>query len=98
MSHHSTSQVNPALDALFEAIAREHLFVETLQTRDWDRLDFHEVAVWGIRSALQAAYEAGQNASQRAAKSTRSPTAKPRRARTAGPASATPVDSAAAVL
>ena len=98
MSHHSTSQVNPAPDALFEAIAREHLFVETLQTRDWDRLDFHEVAVWGIRSALQAAYEAGQNASQRAAKPTRSPTAKPRRARTAAQVSATPVDSAAAVL
>ena len=98
MSHHSTSQVNPAPDALFEAIAREHLFVETLETRHWDRLDFHEVAVWGIRSALKAAYEAGQNASQRAGKPTRSPTAKPRRARTAAPASATSVDSAAAVL
>jgi hypothetical protein len=41
-------------------IARQHLGVETLETRRSDRLDFHEVAVWQIEAALRAAYEAGR--------------------------------------
>lgn len=45
---------------LFTQIAQEHLFVETLETRKMDSLDFHEVSVWGIKMALQKAYEAGQ--------------------------------------
>lgn len=48
------------LQQLLEKIALDHLFVDTLQTRHSDRLDFHEVSVWGIQSALQAAFEAGQ--------------------------------------
>ncbi|MFY2006987.1 DUF6900 domain-containing protein [Achromobacter xylosoxidans] len=39
-------------------IAREHLFLETLETRK-SGLDFREQAVWCIRDALQAAYLAG---------------------------------------
>lgn len=45
----------------FNQIALDHLFVETLETRHSDRLDFHEVSVWGIKSALQAAFDAGRN-------------------------------------
>lgn len=45
---------------LFTAIAREHLRIATLETRNHDRLDFHEVAVWSVRAALQAAYDAGR--------------------------------------
>jgi len=49
----------PPLDKLFEQIANEHLYIETLETQHSDRLDFHEVAVWGIKCALAAAYAAG---------------------------------------
>ena len=61
-----TTQTKPAADAqrnaLLLEIAERHLFVETLETRNSDRLDFHEHAVWAIRSALEAAYEAGRRA------------------------------------
>ncbi|WP_322074709.1 DUF6900 domain-containing protein [Burkholderia cepacia] len=47
-------------EALLETIAREHLLIWTLQERKSDRLDFHSVAVWNVRDALAAAYEAGR--------------------------------------
>lgn len=47
---------------LFEEIAKEHLNTETLETRNSDSLDFHDVSVWGITAALEAAYQAGLNA------------------------------------
>jgi len=47
------------LDPLFTAIAREHLGIATLETRNRDALDFHEVSVCGIKRALLAAYQAG---------------------------------------
>lgn len=50
------------LDQLFQQIALDHLFVDTLETRNSDRLDFHEVSVWGIKTALQAAFDAGSQA------------------------------------
>ena len=50
------------LDQLFQRIALDHLFVDTLETRNSDRLDFHEVSVWGIKTALQAAFDAGKQA------------------------------------
>jgi hypothetical protein len=40
----------------------DHLFIETLQTRHRDSLDFHDVSVWGVKSALQAAFDAGLRA------------------------------------
>ncbi len=33
---------------------------ETLETRNSDRDDFREVAVWNMREALEAAYAAGR--------------------------------------
>lgn len=51
----------PNTDKLFTAIARQHLNVETLETRKRDCLDFHDCSVWGIKSALQAAYDAGRD-------------------------------------
>jgi hypothetical protein len=45
-------------DKLFTAIAREHLRIAKLDDTFTDR-DFHEVAVWSVRAALAAAYEAG---------------------------------------
>jgi hypothetical protein len=47
------------LDQLLTQIANRHLRIDTLETRNSDSLDFHEVAVWILREALQAAYLAG---------------------------------------
>ena len=44
---------------LFTRIAQTHLSIETLETRHRDSLDFHDVGVWSVRDALQAAYDAG---------------------------------------
>ena len=53
MTHHSST---------LEQIARQHLGLETLETRRSDQLDFHDLAVWSIEAALQAAFEAGKRA------------------------------------
>ncbi len=50
------------LEQLFQRIALDHLFIDTLETRHSDRLDFHEVSVWAVKSALQAAFDAGVKA------------------------------------
>jgi predicted metal-dependent hydrolase len=46
-------------DDAIERIALDLLGLETLQARKSDSLDFHELAVWDIRDALEAAYTAG---------------------------------------
>lgn len=40
-------------------IATSILRLDTLETRKLDRLDFHDIAVWQIKEALEEAYEAG---------------------------------------
>jgi hypothetical protein len=52
------------LERLLNQIAAEHLHIDTLATRNRDRLDFHEVSVWGLKEALQAAFTAGQQSKQ----------------------------------
>jgi hypothetical protein len=47
-------------DTILAEIAAKHLFLETLETRNSDSLDFHDMAVWSIKAALEAAYEAGR--------------------------------------
>lgn len=47
------------IDHLLTLIAQKHLGIETLETRNSDRLDFHDTAVWCIKDALEAAYKAG---------------------------------------
>ena len=47
------------LDELLTDIAKKHLNIETLETRNSDSLDFHDVAVWCIKDALKSSYEAG---------------------------------------
>ena len=49
-----------APDALILEIAQRRFFIETLETRNSDSLDFHDVAVWAIRAALDEAFEAGR--------------------------------------
>jgi len=46
--------------ATLEQIAREKLGIATLETQRSDSIDFHEVAVWQLRAALEAAFEAGK--------------------------------------
>jgi hypothetical protein len=53
---------NAQHDALILEIAQRQFRLETLETRNWDRLDFHDVAVWAIRAALEEAFEAGRRA------------------------------------
>ena len=43
-------------------IAKDSLGLETIETRNSDSLDFHELGVWQIKEALELAYKAGQNA------------------------------------
>lgn len=52
-------------EPLIEQIAQKHLCIDTLKTRNGDSLDFHEVSVWGLKAALQAAFEAGSNAARK---------------------------------
>jgi hypothetical protein len=47
------------IETLLTQIAQTHLGVQTLETRNSDSLDFHDVAVWSLREALAAAYKAG---------------------------------------
>ena len=47
-------------DTTLAEIAARHLHLETLETRNSDSLDFHDMAVWSIKAALEAAYEAGR--------------------------------------
>jgi hypothetical protein len=46
--------------ALLTEIAAKHLHIETLEERKVDDLDFHQVAVWTLRAALEAAFAAGR--------------------------------------
>jgi hypothetical protein len=62
MNHHTTANAITAPSSLLEEIALKHFFVETLQTQNRDCLDFHDVSVWAIESALRAAFEAGVQA------------------------------------
>jgi len=48
-----------AAQAAAAEIARRHLQIECLETRNSDALDFCDIAVWSIRDALIAAFEAG---------------------------------------
>ena len=59
-----TKQAAQTLDQQMQQIALDHLFIETLETRHSDRMDFHDVSVWAVKSALLAAYEAGRQAAK----------------------------------
>ena len=56
------------LEQLLTQIAQSKLGIETLETRKSDSLDFHDVAVWCLRDALEAAFNAGVEQGRKAAK------------------------------
>lgn len=43
-------------------IAKRHLGISTLETRNDERKDFYDLAVWTIKKALEEAYDAGYGA------------------------------------
>ncbi|MDE3016314.1 MAG: hypothetical protein KGI29_05250 [Pseudomonadota bacterium] len=47
------------IEATLHQIAKEKLCIETLETRHSDSLDFHEVSVWCLQDALEAAFRDG---------------------------------------
>jgi len=58
----TTNATNPATrrsEQMLNAIAREVLGLETLETRNAGHLDFHVLGVWQILEALRLAYSAG---------------------------------------
>ncbi len=55
----NTRKQTQAAAEVIAQIAKEHLDLDTLETRHSDRLDFSEQAVWQLRAALEAAYAAG---------------------------------------
>ena len=52
---------NINVEFALENIAKKHLFLETLKTRNSDSLDFKNQSVCGIRNALYDAYCAGMD-------------------------------------
>ena len=64
MKKTTTKHAQEHKDAALASIARKDLGIETLDTRKSDGLDFHDVSVWGIRKALEAAFEAGRQTSR----------------------------------
>lgn len=51
-------------ELVLEDIAREYLKVPTLETRSRRSLDLHDIPVWRLRAALEAAYQAGFQAAR----------------------------------
>lgn len=49
-----------ALEKALEEIARKRLYIDTLEEQGSDGLDFHEVAVWSLKAALEEAYKLGK--------------------------------------
>lgn len=56
----TAKQTPTPADPVISSIAKDLLGLATLQTRNADSLDFHDLAVWQIRKALEAAYQAGR--------------------------------------
>lgn len=53
-------QMKKSVEKNLEKIAKDVLFVETLETRNSDGLDFYDISVWGLKEALLQAYKLGQ--------------------------------------
>jgi hypothetical protein len=51
-------------DETIAAIAKKQLSIQSLDTQNSDSGDCHDCAVWSIKAALEAAYEAGRAAAR----------------------------------
>ena len=54
-----TTKKKSRIEKELERAAASYLGIETLETRNSDSLDFHEVAVWQLKAALRWAYIEG---------------------------------------
>jgi len=70
---------------IFSEIASKHLNIPALQIRKSDNLDFHEVSVWAVRSALKAAFDEGARSAGKKAEPQDMPREKPVSAELASP-------------
>lgn len=61
----TADQTAQALSACLSKIALKELGITTLLARNSDGEDFHDLAVWAIEKALQAAYAAGRQSVHR---------------------------------
>jgi len=52
--------LSKAIDKKIEKIAKDEFFIETLETRNSDQLDFYDISVWSVKKALERAYELGK--------------------------------------
>ena len=52
------------MEQIIEGIGINILFLETLETRNSDSLDFHKLSVWSIKEALETSYRAGMAAAE----------------------------------
>lgn len=48
-----------SIEKIITQLAKTHLGIETLETRNSDSLDFNDIAVWQLREALESAFKAG---------------------------------------
>lgn len=53
------TEIQEAFQKTLIGIAEKNLGIVTLETRNDDFLDFHELAIWQIKEALQDAFLAG---------------------------------------
>lgn len=55
---------NPSPSQILCDIAANHLGIKTLEIRNSDSLDFHDLSVWALKAALEAAFDAGVKSAQ----------------------------------
>lgn len=58
------SENNIKPNPLVSEIAVKFLGVKNLETQNSDALDFHSLAVWTLKAALEAAFNAGYESAQ----------------------------------
>ena len=63
--NNTNQQVASSQEETIRTIAKELLGLDTIETRKSDRLDFSDQAVWQLRAALEAAYNAGKAAARK---------------------------------
>ena len=59
-----TNLTTASIDVILTKLAQEHLDIKTLTACNMDSLDFYDVSVWSVKSALGAAYMAGMDAAR----------------------------------
>lgn len=53
------NELDSSVDIVIKQIARDVLGINSLEIQNSDSLDFHDVSVWQIKSALENAFKTG---------------------------------------